>query len=330
MNWGSAKLTHWIETGVFHKSSMIEKKSLKCFPPPFNKPDFVVFEGFYSVDSARFAKELRSNRIPYIITPRGSLTKQARHNGSEWKKRVAHWLFFDSFVKNATSIQFLTKQENDDSISQCPNSFILPNGYLLPEKYKSDFSSNGIKVVFIGRIDIYHKGLDLLIDASVQIIDDLRKANVKFDIYGPYNEDASKLEKIIVEKKLKDLFVLKGEVTGEKKENVLLDADVFILTSRFEGHPMGLMEALAYGLPVLVTEGANMKEEIQKADAGWGCNTSRESIKECLLKMISDQRRFSEKSKNARDLSKQYDWHLLAERFHLQLQALKEAGNNRL
>lgn len=68
---------------------------------------------------------------------------------------------------------------------------------------------------------------------------------------------------------------------------------------------MGLIEALAYGLPVLVTEGANMKEEIQKADAGWGCNTSRESIKECLLKMISDQRRFSEKSKNARDLSKQ-------------------------
>ena len=54
------------------------------------------------------------------------------------------------------------------------------------------------------------------------------------------------------------VFYHYGAVFGKVKEKVLLDNDFFILTSRLEGHPMALIEALSYGLPCLVTQGSRL------------------------------------------------------------------------
>ncbi len=322
LNWGNAELEHWRETGVFHKSVDIPHCELNYLPVPFNKPDFVVFEGFYSVNSTKFARQLEKANIPYIINPRGSLTKQARNNGSKWKKKIAHWLYFDRFINNAASIQFLTRQECEDSIFGCKSHFILPNGFSTPVITKSSFSKNEIRALFIGRIDIYHKGLDILIEACCSIVDILRKVNVKFDVYGPLNAEAKKLKTFLKENNLLDLFDIKGEISGKEKEQVLLYADVFVLTSRFEGHPMGLIEALAYGLPAIVTVGSNMKDEIEKARAGWVCETTVESVRNGLLKMMEDKDAFKIKSVNAINLAKRYDWNVLAKKLHEELEKL--------
>lgn len=322
INWGNAELQHWRDTKVFHKYTGSDCLKIEQLPFPFNHPDCVVFEGFYSVDSAKFARQLEKVNIPYIVNPRGSLTKQAMNNGSRWKKRIGHLLYFDRFVNNASAIQFLTRQEFEDSISGCSKHFILPNGYNTPSLKKASFAKDRINVVFIGRIDIYHKGLDLLVEASSAIADQLRNANVNFNIYGPLNSDADILNAMLLERNIEDLFTLKGEVSGKEKETVLLNADVFVLTSRFEGHPMGLIEALAYGLPVIVTIGSNMKEEIEKSNAGWSCETSVESIRDGLLQMVNDKETFKKKSFNARKLAGDYDWSVLAAQLHNELSKL--------
>lgn len=51
-----------------------------------------------------------------------------------------------------------------------------------------DNIDNVIKGIFIGRISIYHKGLDLLVDACKQIETLLRKRHVQIEIYGPDRE----------------------------------------------------------------------------------------------------------------------------------------------
>lgn len=326
VNWGDVKLPHWEETGVFHIASESSKFTMTKVPAPFNKPDFVVFEGFYSIQSTKLAKKLDRLHIPYIINPRGSLTKQARNNKSKWKKNIAHLLWFDRFVNHSKAIQYLTKQECADTYVKEHPYFILPNGFNTPTHTKNSFSLDKIKVVFIGRIDIYHKGLDLLLEAAISIKYELRRANVRFDIYGPSNADWTLLEQRIAENDVVDLFEMKGETTGKAKEDVLLDADVFVLTSRFEGHPMGLIEALAYGLPALVTIGSNMKDEIEQADAGWACETSSESVRSGLLKMIEDQNVFKRKSDNAKSLAAQYSWDKLAKELHSQLERMKHDG----
>ena len=52
---------------------------------------------------------------------------------------------------------------------------------------------------------------------------------------------------------------------------------------------MGLIEALSYGLPCLVTSGTNMADEIEKADAGWTADVSVEGIVRALKLLLEEK-----------------------------------------
>lgn len=311
-----AELNHWTKVKVYHNICEFEALSLKKMPGVFKAPDVVVFEGFYSLKEVLFSHELRWKKIPYIIIPRGSLTRQALHNHSWFKKKIAHLLLFDSFVKHARVIQYLTHNEYLDSKKMNPNYIIIPNGFHQPILKKECFSEVGIKALFIGRIDIYHKGLDLLVQACQRIKEELRKIKFEVSCYGPQGENADKFKALIEEYEIGDIIRLEGEIGGKEKENVILDADVFVMTSRFEGHPMGLIEALSYGLPVLISRGTNMMNEVQEANAGWTCENEVNSIVTCLSRLIKEKSLLKQKSQNARLLAAKYDWDLLAKDFH--------------
>ena len=121
---------------------------------------------------------------------------------------------------------------------------------------------------------------------------------------------------------MKHIISFHKGVFGEDKEKILRDADVFLMTSRFEGHPTGLLEALAYGLPCVVTTGANMRTEIENADAGWVADNDVESIKDAILNMISERAKFCTKGDNAYALSLKYDWDALAQKAHISYETL--------
>ena len=317
-------MPHWHETKSYRNiKDFGSGLSLSFIPTPFNHPDVVVFEGLYFKEYLKFAKELRKQNIPYIIVPRGSMTHQAMHNHAKWKKFFAHLLYFNSFIRHAWRIQYLTRKEATDSIKQFHTPyFIVPNGVTMPAIKKEQFSDNGIHAVFIGRLDIYHKGLDLLLEALTQEADELRKVKFTLSIYGPKKYDYHLISEEIGKRGIGDFVTLNGEVSGIEKKYVLLSADIFVMTSRFEGHPMGLIEALAYGLPCLVTPGTNMSKEIYEADAGWECEGEVKAIIEKLKQIIDERNFLAIKGQNARSLAQQYDWNKLAFAFHDEVENL--------
>ena len=317
INFTDVLMPHWQNVSAFHHYREFGSFNLSKLPASFNSPDLVVFEDFYYFDDVKLSWQLRKKKIPYIIVPRGALTKEALHNHAWLKKYIANILFFDSFVNHSLAVQFLTQGECDNSISRySTNYLIVPNGFDIPFEYKRKFSKDKIKAVFIGRIDMYHKGLDLLCDAIHNQKEKLQEAGFTLDIYGPQRCDYYKLSNYIVKHNISDIIRVKGEVSGEEKRNVLLESDLFIMTSRLEGHPMGLIEALAYGVPAFVTRGTNMKDQIEETNAGWTCEGSVKDIEESLLLMIKERTVLPMKGEAARQLSYNYDWNKLAFTFH--------------
>lgn len=313
---GDAQLEHWKAVNAYHNISEFGKLSLDYLPDNFKTPDLVVFEGFYKIAFVTFSKELLREGIPYVIVPRCSLTEIA-HNTKRYKKWVADFFFFRPFTQKALCIQYLSEDERgNSSFKWNKTSIVVPNGVDLPIKYKENYLSEGIKAIFVGRLNSFHKGLDILLEACSKVKPELETANFHLTLYGEKRRDYEILNKYVQENKLEDVVSFGGLISGEKKIKCILSADLHIMTSRFEGMPMAMIETLAYGVPALVTPGTNIKEEIVGNNAGWGCDCDVDSVSDALLTIIQEKNSLEQKGRNARILAKKYSWTDIAEDFH--------------
>lgn len=289
-------------------------------PNPFNNPDIVIFEGVYFLRYLFISKECKKRNIPYVIVPRSSLTAYAQKK-KYLKKLIANWLFFKSFIRRAKAIHYLTDRELEDSgLKWNKKNIIIPNGIEPKEIVKNYKKKDELIGVYIGRPESYQKGIDLLLDACVKVKDKLLNSNCKIEIYAPkLKKDNSDIDKMIYQRKLTDIVVSKDGVYGKDKEKVLLNSDFFILTSRFEGHPMGLIEALSYGIPALVTTGTNMGKLISEYDSGWVADIKVDSIAEKLNCLLNEVDKIPFKGKNALNLSYKFEWNFIAKNTHSEL-----------
>lgn len=301
--------------GIENQLNYSKNFDMRNLTEPFNHPDLVLFHGVYGcLEYQKIYVQLLAMKIPYIIVPHGELSKGAQRK--KWlKKKAANVILFNKFINKARAIQCLSENELESTYFK-PQKFIGTNGISIPEKKKDKFNSEKIKFLYIGRLDAYHKGLDLLLDA-VKLCELLMRNNrATIDIYGPdLNGRYAKLEAMIRERSIGDLVKLHREISGEEKEKLLLEADVFVQTSRFEGMPMGILEAASYGLPCLITEGTTLGENIKKYDAGWVAQTNAESIAEQLKTAVYDWKNWYKKSENARKMIKDnFVWNTVAAR----------------
>ena len=311
----------WKEYPWYHSSQEWKPLRISNLPVPFSKPDLIVFEELYSLKMSLLAREARNRKVPYIIVPRGCMTRQAFNNKSKWKKIVAHPLIFNKFIRNALAIQFLSEQEKMNSRKLInPRCFVIPNGIVIPDETKKKYKVNGISGVFIGRIDIYQKGLDVLLRAIRDIQEDLRTNSFTMSIYGPENNDTKRLHEMINQFGINDFVHIKGAVVGEQKKKVLLESDVFFLTSRSEGVPMGLLEALSYGVPAFVTTGTGQRDNIEQHNAGWGCAFDVKEMSLKLKQMLSTTDKIEQMGEAALSLAKEFDWERLAKQFHEEIE----------
>lgn len=278
-----------------------------------NKTDLVIFHGVYFYLYYKIAEELKRRNIKYIIVPHGSLTEISIQK-KRLKKFIGFKLFFNSFLNDACAIQYLTEGEYFASGNKWNNNYIIvPNGINIPDKQKNKFNENKMVGTYIGRKDIYYKGLDLLLDACKLIREELYSNNFTINIYGPNNDgENEKLASIISKYQLNGAINVFDEIYDLKKEEVLLRSDFFVLTSRTEGHPVSLIEALSYGIPCLVTKGTNMMNEIINSRAGFGAEISAESIANSIRNLIKEKSKLEEIGSNAFLLSKDYEWSKIA------------------
>ena len=286
-----------------------------AFPPAFQKPDIVVFHEVYRFEFIKIYRTLRSLGIPYIVMPHGCLSRKAQRK-KRLKKLAANILFFKGFLRSARLISYLSEHERAMSAFPEYPSLVTGNGIRVPEARKESFSENGAKFLYIGRLEIEIKGLDLLLQAVKSCEARMREAGASLEIYGPnYADSHAVLKGMISELGIEDIVSLGKERMGEEKAKALLGADCFIQSSRTEGLPLGPIEALGCGLPCIVTEGVGLGEVIESYGAGIKCATSAEGISEAITRFLGELQERDAMSRSAVRLVEEcYDMSAIAKK----------------
>ena len=195
--------------------------------------------------------------------------------------------YFLIYLENASFIHALTKEESNEISLFNPKlnkQIVAPNGiprnvYDNVKKYKSPKKNKKTRIGFIGQLFTEIKGIDLFLDA-ISIHQNRFGDNLEFVFVGPIK---NKFDQKVINKKMQDVafpdsVIFKGPLFGSDKWNELSNFDVFALTSRTEGMPVVVLEAMAFEKPCLVTRGTNMVDFIEQANAGWGVEANSNEI----------------------------------------------------
>ena len=98
-----------------------------------------------------------------------------------------------------------------------------------------------------------------------------------------------------------------------------------LLTSRYEGFPMTILEAWSYGNPCLVTPGTNVADEIAINNLGWTVNLTADSIADGIKKALKDYSvsRADYVSRCKEYVCKNYSWKIIAKTSYKLLNNIK-------
>jgi glycosyltransferase involved in cell wall biosynthesis len=205
---------------------------------------------------------------PFCVSPQGGYT--AFHQRTlRQRAKLPLWLAAErTVVKDAAFFHAVSDGDATSIRRLRPDAevVVIPNGVRVVNP--SSRNGEAREWVFVGRLDFETKGLDLLLEAYA------RAANAvdlpKLMIYGPdVRRGRARVESLVAKLALADRVQVASGVYGADRDRVMVNAGLFVLTSRREGLPVAALEALGAGTPVLVTPTTNIGSLVSGADAGF-------------------------------------------------------------
>jgi poly(glycerol-phosphate) alpha-glucosyltransferase len=164
-------------------------------------------------------------------------------------------------------------------------------------------------LLFVGRLDVLHKGLDVLLD-GVAAAPGWHVALVGSETRDGRSWLLSRARALGMLSRL----TVTGPRRGRQLHEVFAAADCFALTSRWEGLPVALLEALAHGVPSVVSPAVDQLVGVSGAGAGWVAEPPE--LGGLLRRLESlDPRQRARRARAARDLASRYDWTAVAARY---------------
>ena len=167
------------------------------------------------------------------------------------------------------------------------------------------YNKESTKIVTVGRFD-YQKGYDYLIQVAEKVL--AKMPDWTWEIYGSGKQDeVDKIRDLIIKNDLQDKLVIKGL---EKNQDVIYgDKGIYVMTSRYEGLPLVLLEAQQYNLPIVsfrCPTGPN--EIVEDGVNGYLIDCyDTDKMSERLLELMKDSNLRSSFAKHAKDNMDKFD-----------------------
>ncbi len=288
--------------------------------------DILDVHGLYRFPPTYSAYCARRLGVPYIIRPHGALDPFLfrRSSVSLPLKRLWERLFDLPNLRAASGVHYTTDDERDRVafLELGAPAFVGANGLdweqfeiLPPRGAFRDLHGIGDAplVLFLGRVN-FKKGLDLLIPAFSEV----RKhhPNSILAIVGPDNEGFGiQVRRWISEAGLDESVRLLSPVYGRAVLEAYVDADVFALPSYTENFGMTVVEAMACGTPVVISDQVNIHREVSASGAGLVTPCDATAVAAAIQSLLADRARREAMGLAGRAACRDlYSWPRIAER----------------
>ncbi|QJC53338.1 glycosyltransferase [Paenibacillus albicereus] len=318
----------------FWRTSPAMAAALKKEIPNF---DIVHIHSLYLFHGMAAGHYARKHGVPYIVRPHGTLdpVMYARHR---YRKKIMETLFEDRNIRLADALHYTTEEElllAEPYVHGSPG-FVVPNGVNssdyreLPPKgtFRSRYKLlEGKKMLlFFSRIN-FKKGLDVLVEAFREI--HRRHPDTVLVLTGPDDENyGQKVREWLKAASLSEFAIFTGMLTGADKLAVLRDADLFLLPSYSENFGIAVVEAMACGVPVVISDKVNIWREVVAEGAGLATPVDPAQVADAASRLLDDPELREQMGERGRAMvSQYYEWSQVAAQLEQEYRQLAgEAG----
>jgi len=283
------------------------------------KFDVVHVHGLWRLVLHSILKESSRRSCPFVITPHGMLARWALAQ-KPIRKKIALALSWRRLIGQASFVQALTQAEARDFGAlgmDCPVE-VIPNGFFLEEMGELPASGSfhaahpdllGQRfILFLGRLH-YVKRVDWLVRAFAKVA--ATSADVRLVLAGPDCGTRPQIEQLVKTLGLGSRVHFVGPLYGRQKYSAMVDARCFCQPSVYETFSMSILEAMACGLPPVITRGCNF-DEVETSGSG-AVVESEDELAGALYKFCTDDGARNAAARKARELViAKYTWPVVA------------------
>jgi glycosyltransferase involved in cell wall biosynthesis len=275
--------------------------------------DLVHFYGLYDLLGPSVSYFCRRHGIPYVIEPMGMYRPIDR---SFRLKRLWHRTLGNTFWRHAAQIVATSEMEEQELLDDGVSPAKVVMRYNGIETMESKPPARGVfrakwgipthepLLLFLGRL-IPRKGADILIDAFAEAC----SGNGRLVIAGPEGEPGycAVLEKRAESSGVASRVIFTGPLYGEDKQAVFVDADMFVLPSRYENFANAAAEAIACEVPVIVTDACGIRSLVN-GRAGLVIAPEKTELTAAIRRLLSDHELYSRLKAGCREVASQLTW----------------------
>ena len=258
--------------------------------------DFVHIHGLWGAILFGAAAEARRRSVPYCFRPAGMLDPWSLGQGA-WKKRIALRAGYRRALDHAAFIHALNDDERRliEPLGLRAPAAVIPNGVFLEEMlplpargtFRATHPALGQTpfVLFLSRLH-HKKGLDVLAQAFALLAP--RRPDVRRVVAGPDEGARDDFQARVNASGLGGRVHVVGALYGPDKLAALAGAACFCLPSRQEGFSVAIIEALACGLPVVISDACHFPE-VAQAGAGRVVSLDAAAVAAALEEVLADR-----------------------------------------
>jgi glycosyltransferase involved in cell wall biosynthesis len=269
--------------------------------------DVVHAHALFSFAPVAAAFMARRAGVPYVLRPLGVLAPYGMTHHHPFLKQASFALIERRLIESANAVHFTSSSEQAEAEAlglKC-NGVLIPLGIDLGGAPGNSVARrkqrDAFNLLFLSRID-RKKNIEGLLRGLRIVLS--KNSSVTLNMAGDgdpkYIETLQSLARRLA---IDDHVNWLGYVEGDRKTDIFAAASAFVLPSYSENFGIAVAEALAAGLPCLVSPGVAISSEIKKAGAGIVVGTAPDEIAAGIETILGNDRAMSTMSTAARALA---------------------------